>query len=209
MNCSIFAEITIFDKYKEYMVISDKKFVAVSYDLFVGDEGEEQELMEQAPKEAPLKFTFGLGMMIESFEKGLEGKAVGEKFDFTIEPQDAYGDYEDGRVVELDKAIFEVDGKFDTDMIFEGNTVPMMDAEGNRMNGTILEISKDKVKMDFNHPLAGERLHFVGEVLEVRDATPEEIAVATMPHSCGGGCCGDCGDGDCGGGCSGCGCGEH
>ena len=52
MNCSIFAEITIFDKYKEYMVISDKKFVAVSYDLFVGDEGEEQELMEQARKMA-------------------------------------------------------------------------------------------------------------------------------------------------------------
>ena len=54
--------------------------------------------------------------------------------------------------------------------------------------------------MDFNHPLAGETLHFVGEVLEVRDATDEEIAVVLNQHSCGGGCSsGDCGgcNGDC------------
>ena len=128
----------------------------------------------------------------------------GDTFDFTISKDDAYGEYEDGRVIELDKSIFVVDGKFDDEYIKEGNIVPMMDAEGNRMNGIVLKISKDKVKMDFNHPLAGEDLNFRGKVIEVRDATEEEIAVATKPHKCGhcGGNCGNC-DSECGGDCDG------
>lgn len=180
------------------MTISDKKFVAVSYKLYVGGEDEKPELMEEATAENPLKFTFGLGMMLEKFEDNLKGLKVGDKFDFTIEPEEAYGEYIDENIVDLDKSIFEVDGKFDSDTIFEGNVVPMMDNEGNRLNGTIIEVTDDKVKMDFNHPLAGETLHFAGEVLIVRDATEEELAVATQ-QACGGGCSSsDCGDCDCG-----------
>ncbi len=191
------------------MIIEDKKFVAVSYDLFIRDEEEKLELWEQAPETAPLRFTCGLGMMLEKFEENLRGLKVGDIFDFTIAMEDAYGEYEEGRVIELDKSIFMVDGKFDDEYIKEGNIVPMMDTEGNRMNGIVLEIKKDKIKMDFNHPLAGEDLNFRGKVLEVRDATEEEIAVATHPHKCGGcgGGCGDC-DSNCGGGCEG-GCGEQ
>ncbi|MBR2260470.1 MAG: FKBP-type peptidyl-prolyl cis-trans isomerase [Paludibacteraceae bacterium] len=180
------------------MIIEDKKFVAVSYDLFVRNDDDKLELWEQAPASAPLKFTFGLGMMLEKFEENLHGLKEGDIFDFTIDKKDAYGDYEDGRVVELDKNIFMVDGKFDDEYIKEGNIVPMMDVDGNRINGIVLKIGKDKVKMDFNHPLAGEDLNFRGKVLEVRDATEEEIAVATKPHKCGG-CGGGCGD--CEGGC--------
>ena len=74
----------------------------------------------------------------------------------------------------------------------------MKDSTGNRLNGEIVEITEDKVKMDFNHPLAGENLHFIGEVLVVRDATEEEIAVVLNQHSCGGGCSsGDCGSCNC------------
>lgn len=187
------------------MIIEDKKFVAVSYDLFVRNDDDKLELWEQAPASAPLKFTFGLGMMLEKFEENLHGLKVGDIFDFTIDKKDAYGDYEDGRVVELDKNIFMVDGKFDDEYIKEGNIVPMMDGDGNRINGIVLKIGKDKIKMDFNHPLAGEDLNFRGKVLEVRDATEEEIAVATNPHKCGG-CGGGCGD--CEGGCGEDGCNE-
>ena len=56
--------------------------------------------------------------------------------------------------------MFIVDGKFDEEMIFPGNTVPMMDASGNRLNGSVLEVKENVVVMDFNHPLAGEDLHF-------------------------------------------------
>ena len=178
------------------MTISDKKFVAVSYKLYVGEEDEKPELMEEASKEHPLKFTFGLGMMLEKFEENLKGLKVGGKFDFVIQPEDAYGEYEDENVLKLDKSIFEVDGELDSEVVFVGNVVPMMDNAGNRLYGTVVEITEDKVVMDFNHPLAGETLHFIGEVLEVRDATEEEIAAATQR---GGGCSpDDCGECDCG-----------
>jgi FKBP-type peptidyl-prolyl cis-trans isomerase SlyD len=102
-----------------------------------------------------------------------------------------------------------VDGKFDGDMIKEGNTVPMMTGNGQRLNGLVLEIGDNEVRMDFNHPLAGEHLYFKGQVVEVRQATDEEI-VGTLSGgcSCSGGCdSGSCGPDADGEGCgSGCGC---
>ena len=151
------------------------KYVAVTYDLNVG-EGEERELMEKATVEAPLKFIYGTGMMLPAFEKALNGLEVGGTFNFSIEPAEAYGEYNEEHVLDLPKNIFEVDGKFDAEMIKEGNTVPMMDSNGNRMNGSVLEVKDDIVVMDFNHPLAGETLHFSGEVIDVHEPTAEEIA---------------------------------
>lgn len=160
------------------MKITANKFVAVTYDLNVG-EGEERELMERATTETPLKFIFGTGAMLPAFEDALKGLEVGDKFNFSITPADAYGEYVEEHVLDLPKNIFEVDGKFDSEMIKEGNTVPMMDSNGNRMNGSVLEVKEDVVVMDFNHPLAGETLHFNGEVIDVHEPTAEEIAALT------------------------------
>lgn len=182
------------------MRISANKYVAVIYDLNVG-EGEERELMEKATREVPLKFIYGTGMMIPAFEDALAGLESGDQFDFSLTPENAYGEYNEDHVLELPKNIFEIDGKFDSEMVKEGNTVPMMDADGHRMNGSVLEVKKDVVVMDFNHPLAGETLHFKGEVVDVHEPTAEEIAAMTS-SSCGGGCegCGGgCGDHECGG----------
>ena len=184
------------------MKITNNKYVAVTYDLNVG-EGDERELMEKATKEVPLKFIFGTGMMIPAFESALMGLEVGSTFNFSIAPADAYGEYNEEHVMDLPKNIFEVDGKFDAEMIKEGNTVPMMDSNGNRLNGSVLEVKEDVVVMDFNDPLAGETLHFTGEVIDVHEPTAEEIAALTAPA---GGC--GCGCGDCGSGC-GDGCGDH
>ena len=113
-------------------------------------------------------------------------------------------------VLDLPKNIFEVEGKFDSEIIKEGNTVPMMDSNGNRLNGSVLEVKDDVVVMDFNHPLAGETLHFSGEVIDVHEPTAEEIAALSAPT---GGC--GCGCDDCGSDCcdhdhkdGGCGCGS-
>lgn len=182
------------------MRIAANKFVAVTYDLTVG-EGKERELMERAVAERPLKFIFGTGTMLPAFEKGLKGLEAGEKFEFTIAPAEAYGEYVEEHVLDLPKNIFEVDGKFDAEMIKEGNTVPMMDSNGNHVNGSVLEVKEDVVVMDFNHPLAGETLHFKGEVVDVHEPTAEEIAALTDPA---GGC--GCGCDSCG---SDCGCGDH
>ncbi len=170
------------------MKISDNKFVSLTYDLTVG-EGDELELMERATAEAPLDFIFGTNTMLKSFEDNLEGLSAGEKFKFTLTPDEAYGEFYEERVIDLPKNIFEVDGKIDEDMLFEGNTLPMMDTDGNRLTGSIVSIEEEVVTMDFNHPLAGETLHFEGEILEVRELTEEEVAALMNNHDgCGGSC---------------------
>lgn len=190
------------------MKISPNKFVSLSYDLNVG-EGDEKELMEKATPEQPLEFIFGTNSMLEAFEKNVDGLAEGDSFDFILSPDQAYGEYDDDHLVDLPKNIFEVDGKMDESVVFEGNTIPMMDSNGNRLNGSVVSVSDDVVKMDFNHPLAGETLHFTGNVLSIREASAEEIAALFAPQGggCGSGC--GCGSSDDSEGCgSGCGCGS-
>ncbi|MDR0413618.1 MAG: FKBP-type peptidyl-prolyl cis-trans isomerase, partial [Dysgonamonadaceae bacterium] len=160
-----------------------------TYDLNVGQDGE-QELMERATEDRPLSFMQGMGMMLEAFERNIEGLQQGDTFSFSLRPEEAYGEYKEENVVELPKKIFEIEGKFDKSRISEGETLPMMDAQGNRLMGSVLEVKAEVVVMDFNHPLAGETLHFDGKVIDVHEATAEEIAALTQPH---GGCnCGSC-----------------
>ncbi len=192
------------------MKIEDKKFVAVSYDLFVGVNEGQEELMERATAETPLTFIYGVGMMLEAFEANLKDLKKDDTFDFVLPCDQAYGPYMDEHVTEIPKNIFEIDGKFDNENIVVDRMIPMMTADGHRLDGLVVEITDSFVKMDFNHPLAGEDLHFVGKVLEVRESTDEEMEQIMNP--CHGGCSG-CHGGDCNGGdcdCSeeGCGCGN-
>ena len=185
------------------MKITANKSVSAEYELYVDGEVEgELELMEKASAEQPLSFVYGVGMMLPKFEENIFGMQVGDKFDFVIENEDAYGPYDDESVLDLDRSIFEIDGKLDEEMIFEGNVVPLMDGDGNRINAQVVSISDTHVKVDLNHPLAGENLHFKGSVLEVREATEKELA-AIMGGGCG------CGSGGCGSGCGDNGCGSE
>lgn len=190
------------------MKITPNKFVSLSYDLNVGEDSE-KELMERATAEQPLEFIYGTNSMLEEFEKNIDGLSEGDTFDFTLTPEQSYGEYNDEHIVDLPRNIFEVEGQIDEKVVFEGNTIPMMDSNGNRLNGSVISVGDDVVKMDFNHPLAGETLHFSGKVLNVREASPEEIAALFAPQGggCGSGC--GCGSSDDEGGCgSGCGCGS-
>lgn len=186
------------------MKISTHKFVSLTYDLNVGGEGEELELMERATVEQPLEFVFGTGSMLEAFETQLENLSEGDTFNFDLSPDQAYGEYDDEYLVDLPRSMFEQDGKLNTEVVFEGNVLPMMDTNGNRLNGSVVSIGDETIKMDFNHPLAGETLHFSGKIEVVREATPEEIAALTASGGCG--CGSGCGCGDQS---DGCGCGGH
>ena len=194
------------------MKITANKSVMAEYELYVNGELEgAQELMEKATVQEPLKFIYGVGMMLPKFEENLFGLQVGDTFDFTINNEDAYGEYDDDSVLDLERSIFEIDGKLDEEMIFEGNVVPLMDNEGNRVNAQVVTITDTHVTVDLNHPLAGENLHFKGSVLEVREATEKELASLNSGGGCGCGCgesgCGDgCGEGNCNDGT--CDCGE-
>lgn len=186
------------------MKVSKNKFVSATYDLYVGDDSD-RELMESATEEHPLQFIFDMGMMLPAFEEKIKGLENGNKFEFSLAPADAYGERIEENVVELPKHIFEVEGKFDGEFIKEGVTLPMMDSNGARMNGSVLEVKDEVVVMDFNHPLAGETLHFNGTIIDVHEPTEEEIAKINQAMGgggCGCGCEGGCGDDhECGEGC--------
>jgi len=177
------------------MKIGKNKMVSLTYDLHYDDA--EGEMIEQATSEKPLSFVFGAGLMLPKFESYLEGLQAGNPFEISLQDVDAYGELDENAIVDLPKHIFFIDGEFDAEMIAEGNTVPMMSTSGQKLNGLVLEITDDTVKMDFNHPLAGESLFFRGDILEVREATDEEIA-ATLGGGCGCGSGGGCSDGNCG-----------
>lgn len=186
--------------------MNDKKYYfEVSYSLYVGPD---DELMESTSPGRPLNFYSGAGMMLERFEEQMLALEEGGEFDFVIPCAEAYGEYDEGGVIDLPAEIFDKGGDDAKALLVEGGMVPLVDSEGNRVDASVVSLGDGKVTVDLNHPLAGEDLHFVGRVELKREASDEEIEQA-MSHSCGCGCdsCGDgCGDSDCGD--DGCGCGH-
>lgn len=184
------------------------KYITVAYELFADNEQGIHELIEKAPVEHPFQFISGLGVALDSFETKVKDLAAGETFDFTLSVDEAYGPYVDEHVVELDKQIFCVDGHFDKKAVYPGCVIPLVNADGNRFQGIVLEVKTDKVVVDLNHPLAGKALHFRGSIVTSREATADEVQ--GMINMMSGEGCG-CGCDDCGGGChdDGCGCGGH
>jgi FKBP-type peptidyl-prolyl cis-trans isomerase SlyD len=157
------------------MQISEYKVVAVQYYLTAAKNNETHQLVEETTKEQPFVFLFGFGGVIPDFETNLTGKKTGDKFDFKISAENGYGIYEKEYIVNVDRAAFEVDGKFDDVRVKVGLDLEMRDADGNPLMGRVLSINDKAVEMDFNHPLAGHELHFIGEVVDVREATQEEL----------------------------------
>lgn len=183
---------------------NNNRFVAVTYRLYVdGDNG--KELMEETKTEQPFQFITGYGIALDAFEKKVAELEKGQDFEFSLEKEDAYGDYNLEHVLDLDREMFCIDGKFDSERIYVDAVVPLQNEDGNRFYGRVLEVNDDKVKIDLNHPLAGETLHFEGKVVENREATNQEIQQLINHMSggcggCGGGCHsgGNCGGGSCG-----------
>lgn len=175
--------------------IEPGKYVEFGYDVYRLNADGTETLVHQTDVEDPEAIIFGVTPgVIDALANALEGLEKGGKFDVTVKADDAFGPVNPEHIIELDRELFEVDGKFDSEYVKVGNVVPMLMADGFRINGLVLEVGSEKVKMDFNHPLAGKDVRFNGEVYGVRDATPEELHPS-------GGCCG-CGSGD------GCGCGD-
>jgi len=155
------------------MTQTDPKVIALTYELREG--GPEGELLETVKKDQPIEFLFGVGRLNQRFEENVKDLQEGESFEFTIQADQAYGQVNDKAIVDLPKSIFVIDGKLAEDLLVEGNIINMEDQEGNPHRGKVMDIGEDKVKMDFNHPLAGMDLHFKGEVVRRREPTPEEI----------------------------------
>ena len=174
------------------------KYVTVAYELYSDNEKGIHELIEKAPVEHPFQFISGMGVALDTFEEKILALTQGADFDFTLKQDEAYGPYVQEHVIELPKDTFSINGKFDKDMVYPGAVLPLVNADGNRFQGLVLEVKDNVVVIDLNHPLAGKDLHFKGQVVTMRDATDDELKELIKMMSGEGGC--NC-EGGCDGGC--------
>lgn len=176
------------------MEITKDRVVSITYEL--RKDNENGEVVETVTTDNPLTFIYGTGGMLPKFEEKLDGLKAGDAFKFGLNSEDAYGPVVENAIVEVPIDVFKVDGEVDKNILQKGNMVPMMDNSGNRLNGLILDIGEEAVKMDFNHPMAGEDLFFTGTIAEIREATEEELSHGHV-HGNGSGCAsGNCGGED-------------
>jgi FKBP-type peptidyl-prolyl cis-trans isomerase SlyD len=147
------------------MQIAEKKAVTIKYTL----RDEEGAVLDTTDGRDPLTYLHGAGNLVPGVEEALEGKSPGEEIKVTVPPEKAYGKREDGNVrnVPLRK-------------LPSGKIQPGSQVQLNTNHGPILAVVQaikgDYATIDLNHPLAGKTLRFEMEVVEVRDATEEELA---------------------------------
>ncbi len=156
------------------MKVEKNKLVSIVYQL--STDGYDNQIIETVNEENPFSFVFGIGLMLPSFEKKLEGLQEGEEFKFKLSAEEAYGPYDESLVVDIPMEVFNNQDISKEDLLKIGNIIPMKDPEGNEFHAKIKEVGDNYVKMDFNHPLAGQDLFFVGKIISIRDATDSEIA---------------------------------
>ncbi len=173
------------------MKITKDKVVSLTYELRL--DHEDGEIVETLSPEGPLVFLYGSGNLLPKFEENISGLLTGDSFSFNLAATEAYGEKDTDAIVNVPISVFTIDGQIDHQLLQVGKKIPMQDSSGNRLNGSIIEIGTDSVLMDFNHPLAGNKLYFKGQIVDVREATEEElnhghaIVAGTCDH------CEDCG----------------
>jgi FKBP-type peptidyl-prolyl cis-trans isomerase SlyD len=180
------------------------KYLSVSYQLYTIEDDGKKSLVEQTQQGKPFQFISGFGVSLDAFEQHIVDLQPGEKFDFTVAPAEAFGEYEENGVHKLDREMFCIEGKFDHTNVYPGAVITLMDQDEKRFMARVAEVEDDGVTVDTNHPLAGETLNFTGVVLENREATTDEIQRMLQSLSCEQCSCDDC-ENTHEGGCGGCG----
>jgi FKBP-type peptidyl-prolyl cis-trans isomerase SlyD len=117
----------------------------------------------------PLAYIQGHGNLVVGLEKALEGKRDGDTLAVVIEPADGYGRRDEALIKRLPKRALQGSGEIKKGMQFQAQT-----EQGVRLF-TVTALAGDMVTLDGNHPLADQRLHFEVKVVEVREATSEEL----------------------------------
>jgi FKBP-type peptidyl-prolyl cis-trans isomerase SlyD len=141
-----------------------QKNTVVRFQYSVSEPG--QEPIEKSRE--PMAVLIGYGSIIPGLEQALEGREAGESFEVTVAPEQAYGVRREGLVQRVPRKHF---GKT---RLVPGMQVLMPTRDGQRAM-TVRKIGMSVVDVDLNHPLAGKTLNFAVEVVDVREATPEEI----------------------------------
>ena len=147
------------------MQIAKNTVALIEYEL-TDDAGE---VIDTSKGGEPLAYLHGAGNLIPGLEKELEGKGAGDSFKARIVPEDAYGARQDEMIQDAPRAQFPEDADIQPGMQFQAQG-----PEG-AMVVTVVAVEDETVKLDGNHPLAGVHLTFDVTIVEVREATPEEL----------------------------------
>ena len=147
------------------MQISKNKVVTMEYTL-TGDGGE---VLDSSDGGEPLAYLHGVGGIIPGLEEALEGKAAGDALNVTIAPDKGYGNRDEQLINSVPKSEFA-----GIDDLQEGMPLQAQTEQGVQVFW-VTKIEADSVTVDGNHPLAGMTLNFDVKVVEVRDATQEEL----------------------------------
>ena len=147
------------------MQISKNAVATLEYTL-TNDSGQ---VLDSSKGQEPLVYVHGSGMLIPGLEAELEGKTKGDSFRTEIAPENGYGVRDEALVQAVSRAQLPADLEIQV-----GVQLQAQSEEGTHVV-TVTAVEGDQVKLDANHPLAGVTLHFDIEVMDVREATKEEL----------------------------------
>jgi len=146
--------------------IADQKVITLDYTL-KDDEGT---LIDSSEGRGDFVYLHGARNIVPGLENALIDKVVGDEVSVAVEPAEGYGDRDDNLLQTVPKEMFEEGAEVSVGMQFHAQT-----PEGEMMIVTIVELDGDEVIVDGNHPLAGVSLNFDVKVVDIRDASAEEI----------------------------------
>jgi len=147
------------------MKIEDNKVVQIHYHLTDNDNN----VLDSSAGRDPLAYIHGVGNIIVGLEKQLNGKTVGDKVKAVVEPAEGYGERDENLMQKVPKSGFQGDEELQVGMQVQVGT-----QQGTAI-ASVAKIEGEDVTLDINHPLAGVTLNFDVEVVDVRDATQEEL----------------------------------
>lgn len=148
------------------MQISQNSVVTMNYTL-TDDKGNKLD----ESQDSSFAYLHGASNIIPGLEKELEGKQAGDSMTVTVDPAEGYGDRNDAMVQQVSRDMFEMEDEIQAGMQFHASS-----PDGQMIVVTVTSVEGDDVTIDGNHPLAGVTLTFAVNIVEVRDASEEEIA---------------------------------
>jgi FKBP-type peptidyl-prolyl cis-trans isomerase SlyD len=149
------------------MAIAANKVVTMNF-VLTDDDGN---VLDATDKDGPFSYLSGNNMVLPKLEEAVSGMIIGTKKNLRLEAADAYGVYNEQIVQVVGKENFPKDFELEVGMSYVASN-----PDGAQMPFVITEVRDEDVTIDFNHPLAGKNLNFDIELLDIRDATSEELA---------------------------------
>lgn len=147
------------------MQLTKHKVATINYTLTDKDENVLDESLDGS-----FSYLHGANNIIPGLERALDGKQSGDKVDVTVEPEDAYGERSLEKIQRVPRDVFPADVELKEGMQFQANS-----PDGPPIIVSITSVETDEVVVDGNHPMAGKQLRFQVELVDVRDASDEEI----------------------------------